>query len=136
MTLKHISKPLKSSKKTIKKGSKSTEVKTHVEIDKNTEDGKEVIKEKGRALEVADRVQPQTVLKEDTTLVGLSKGTTINMGNYQSARIDCWVVRACRNDEDTVMKNLGDMSLLIDDQINYESEALKMDDEDSDKDED
>jgi hypothetical protein len=65
-----------------------------------------------------------STIKKGQTRVGLSKGCTLNMGNYQSAKIDCWIERVVEDDEVVVMDTLADISRILDEHIEYESSNL------------
>jgi hypothetical protein len=41
----------------------------------------------------------EAVMPEEMGSVGCSCGTTINMGNYESARVDCWCTLPCKTTE-------------------------------------
>lgn len=98
------------------------EAESHVKVEQFNKDTKQkdVVMEKGTALEQKQKVNPVSSIPQGKTLVGLAKGTTLNMGNYQSARIDCWIVRVADDNEKSVMDALSDMSALIDEHIEYE----------------
>lgn len=86
---------------------------------------KQVIQESERgATQKPSRVN---MLSQGEALVGLSKGCTINMGNYQSAKIDCWISRVCPDNEKDIMDNLADIGIMLDEQIEYESSKLNED---------
>jgi len=50
--------------------------------------------------EVGAEPVPEDVSPEQTVTVGLSRGLTVNLGNYESARIDCWCSRPCKAGEE------------------------------------
>jgi hypothetical protein len=54
--------------------------------------------------------------------VGISKGCTLNMGNYQSARMDFWMERVVEDSEHAINNAYADMGeelgSLIDEQVN------------------
>jgi hypothetical protein len=57
--------------------------------------------------------------------VGIAKGVTVNMGNYQSARIDCWIIGECEDDDTAKMNKFVENSGLIDEQIEFENDQLE-----------
>lgn len=104
------------------------EVKSDYVVEKSNYGTKEVVKEKGQVVEDSDTVDDSRniagALPEGKATVGLSKGVTLNLGNYQSARISCWISRTVNEDDKTVMDTLADISQLIDEQIEFESEEI------------
>jgi hypothetical protein len=109
--------------KTKIKGSKS--VKSHVIIEEGSGGSKKTIYEKGEPLEQRDKINPIGTLPVGRSLVGLSKGVTFNLGNYQSARIDCWISSTC--EEDACEEELQEISEMIDEQLEKEREELDVD---------
>ena len=107
-------------KKPLKKG-------TTVVVDKlNKETGKkDVILEKGNSAEITDRTLPQSVLPLGKSIVGLNLGFTLSLGNYQSARIDCWITDLCDSDDKSKMDKLAEISGLIQEQIEYECSEVQ-----------
>ena len=57
--------------------------------------------------------------------IGLSKGVTVNTGNYESARINVWVERIIPEGEKERTKNLQELSEYLDDWLIVESKELK-----------
>lgn len=107
-----------------------TEVNSSYEVEHRNPDGsKEIIKEKGTDIAIvepeAGHSNPALSLPMGQTTVGLSKGLTINLGNYESARINCWISRTVKDDEKVVMDTLADISQLIDEQIEFEVNEIK-----------
>lgn len=48
-------------------------------------------------------------MPEAVSVVGTSRGMTLNLGDYQSARIDVWRSQPCKaGDEETVYKSIED----------------------------
>ena len=64
-----------------------------------------------------------TVVKGEVR-VGLSKGATISMGNYQSARIDVWLERIVEDNEHSINKALMEISDLLDEAVAEEQGRL------------
>lgn len=120
--------PVKKKKEITKKPSVKAknhkEVDAHIEVEKRYPDGeKEIIYEKGTKVENEDT--PIAILKEGRAMAGLSKGMTINLGNYESARINCWITRTCKDDDKAIMDNLAEISNMLDEQIQFEVEELE-----------
>ena len=44
-------------------------------------------------------VEEGVVMPEALGSVGMSCGTTINMGNFSSARVDCWITLPCKEED-------------------------------------
>lgn len=117
-----------------KKVTSSDKVKNHpdvnkiVRIKKNRGGVKDTIKEEEYRAEesTTNRSNPANMLRAGQALVGLSKGVTLNLGSYQSARIDCWVSRVCNDSEKDIMDNLAEISVILDEQIEYESDQLQI----------
>lgn len=59
---------------------------------------------------------------EGTSVVGLSKGATINLGDYESARIDCWISTVVPDSE--VSEAISDISQEIDEILIAEAELI------------
>jgi hypothetical protein len=99
------------------------EVKTAVVHEKREVDGsKTVLKEKG--IEQENENNPIGALPEGKSIVGLSKGLTINLGNYESARVSCWISRVANDNEKDIMDNLVQISEMLDEQIQFEVDEL------------
>ena len=47
----------------------------------------------------SDEIDPLTMMKHDTERVGFRIGKTINMGNFESARVDCWIEKTYQTQE-------------------------------------
>lgn len=108
---------------------KTNEVNTHVVKEKYDPDvrAKVPLMEKG-AEQSEDNTQSSTLgLPLGKTSVGISKGYTVNLGNYESARISCWMTKICDDNEIAIMDTLGEISQLIDEQIEFETAELKED---------
>lgn len=106
---------------------KHAEVTSHVKVEKliKGKSEKELVLEMGVPLEDVTRMNPMSSLPLGKTLVGLAKGVTLNMGGYQSARVDCWIARVVDDTNKSVMDTLADLSQLISEHIEYESEDLE-----------
>ena len=109
---------------------KTNEVNTHVVKEKYDPDvrAKVPVMEKG-AEQSEDNTQSSSVigLPVGKTSVGISKGYTVNLGNYESDRISCWMTKICDDNEIAIMDTLGEISQLIDEQIEFETAELKED---------
>lgn len=57
--------------------------------------GKEILKE-GQPLEHSIK---HNVPNPNASVVGMNVGTTINMGDYQSLRVDCWLTDTVKENE-------------------------------------
>lgn len=99
------------------------EVDTHVIVEKRESGGtKKVLKEKGT--EHDNDNNPTGALPEGKAVVGLSKGLTINLQNYESARVNCWISKVSNDDEVSIMNTLAEISELIDEQIQFEVDEI------------
>lgn len=104
-------------------GKNHPEASTSVAVERNMGQGeKQIIKEEEKK---PAKVVPDVVFREGTAKVGLVKGVTINLGNYQSARIDCSIVRIVKDDDREIMDELANISSMIDEQIEFETEQLE-----------
>lgn len=102
------------------------EVNTAVVHEKREADGsKTVLKEKG--IEQENDNNPIGTLPEGKAIVGLSKGLTVNLGNYESARVSCWISRVVNDNETEIMDNLVQISDMLDEQIQFEVDELTAD---------
>lgn len=100
-------------------------VKVSVQLEKRDYNGgKTVTQKKGAYVEDVES-NPVNTIPEGRALVGLSKGYTINTGNFESAKINCWISRPCKDDEVEIMNNMAEISQLIDEQIEFEVSELK-----------
>ena len=77
-----------------------------------------------------DRTEEKTnsPVKTITTgerLVGMSKGYTINLGNYESAKIDCWMSRVVPDEDTAAMDALAEISDQIDEHLQYLREQIE-----------
>lgn len=117
-----MAKKLPSKKKVTPKNHEEAHVDMIVE--KREYDGsKTVLKEKGAVQE--DENNPINTIQEGKSIVGLSKGLTINLQNYESARINCWISKVTNDDEVSVMDTLVQISEMIDEQLQYEVDEIE-----------
>ena len=116
-----MAKKLPSKKKVTPKNHEEAHVDMRVE--KREYDGsKTVLKEKGAVQENGNN--PINTIQEGKSIVGLSKGLTINLQNYESARINCWISKVTNDDEVSVMDTLVQISEMIDEQLQFEVDEI------------
>lgn len=81
---------------------------------------------------VQDGVNPRSKLGTQAqvgkAVIGLSLGATLNMGDYQSARIDVFIQRTVEDDEDIIRDEMERISETLHDELARQS-ALLSDDE-------
>lgn len=87
-----------------------------------------MIKKKSKVYENTKVEKNKEVLKEgnpqppryklNTNLVGLSAGVTLNLGDYQSLRVDCWISQEVKEGEDR-QEIVNNLTKEIQDNINY-----------------
>lgn len=56
--------------------------------------------------------------------VGISKGATLNLGNYQSARIDFWMERVVNDNEHDITKAYAEMGEELDTLLEEEANSV------------
>lgn len=78
---------------------------------------------KGEAIE-EDFDGKENPTRSSETIVGLSKGYSFNMGNFESAKISCWISIPCKNDDEEIMDTMARISSLLDEQIEFEANEL------------
>lgn len=78
---------------------------------------------KGDALQ-EDYDNKENPMNKNQTMVGLSKGYSFNMGNFESAKISCWITVPCENNDEAIMDELARLSSLLDEQIEFEANEL------------
>ena len=116
-----MAKKLPSKKNVTPKNHEEVHVNTIVE--KREYDGsKTVVKEKGAVQE--NENNPINTIQEGKAIVGLSKGLTINLQNYESARINCWISKVTNDDEISIMDTLVQISGMIDEQLQFEVDEI------------
>ena len=100
--------------KLIKKAEENTTV--------ERKDGKYTVEKKdGLPLDHAMKQDPKNL---ETDKIGLSKGVTVNLGDYQSMRVDCWLTTSLKDGE-TEQQALNRISTIIDDRVNLEVDKVK-----------
>src|SRR3712207_9395831 len=83
---------------------------TKPKVDVTLKEGKsEETSVKGTPQELEDQVAFTTIPK-GKKLIGLSKGVTINLGDFQSARINCIVMSLVDEDRSSVQNELIELS--------------------------
>lgn len=79
--------------------------------------------------EIQDGVSPRGKLGskavEGKAIVGLSKGVTLNMGDFQSARIDVFIQRTVTDDEQVLRDTLLEIDEVLQDEIERQSSLLE-----------
>jgi hypothetical protein len=94
-------------------------------VKKKAREPEEVVKE-GKPLDHSIKQTQREAVLDSTNfspIVGLSKGVTKNMGDYQSFRVDCWLVDQVREFESEQVA-LERLSEIIDDRINTELDRI------------
>lgn len=93
---------------------------------------KEVVKEVEMPIsdnpEIQDGVTPRSKLggttPEKKATIGLSLGCTLNMGDYQSARIDVFIQRNVDDTDEAIKDGLDEISNLLHDELERQSAIL------------
>lgn len=62
---------------------------------------------------------PVKTITTGERLVGMNKGYTINLGNYESAKIDCWMTRVVPDTDEDAMDALVEISDQIEEHLQY-----------------
>lgn len=110
------------------KDNTSEDVKVSVEVDKKDASGAKTTENvKGVVVDNVEDLDPINPIPENKVVVGQSKGYTINLGNYESARINCWISRQTNDDEVSIMNTMAEISQLLDEQLEFEIEELNVD---------
>ena len=112
-------KPLKADAK----DNTSKGVKTTVTLKENDYGKKTEYINKGEHIEE----QEEEILGENDNnlaVVKLSKVLTVNLGNYESAKIGCSITRKCKDTDEVIMQTFADVSTLLDEQIEFEVAEL------------
>lgn len=80
---------------------------------------------KGEKLENSEGLKPEHFnLNANQTSVGMSKGYSFNMGNYESAKVSCWINLPCENTDADIQDTLDRISGLLDEQLEFEANEL------------
>lgn len=82
--------------------------------------------------EIQDGVQPRSKLgnspHEGLAVVGSSLGVTLNMGDYQSARIDVFVQRTVKDDDEVILDTFQEIQEMLQDEIERQSSLISPED--------
>jgi|AntRauTorckE6833_2_1112554.scaffolds.fasta_scaffold00366_7 hypothetical protein len=112
----------------LKKKSKKAELKE--QADKNTTVAKKKVVAKGESEEEevksgvpVDHIKKHKPREKERRLIGMSKGVTKNMGDYQSLRVDCWLSDFLEEDENPIEK-YQELSEVIDEQLELEVDKV------------
>lgn len=100
-------------------------VEVAVEVTKREVDGTRTTTQVKGAVTEDEELNPTQEQKADLATVGLSKGITINLGNYESARISCWISKPCKNEDRVIMDTMAEVSSLLDEQLEFEVNELE-----------
>lgn len=103
------------------------DVKVSVEVDKrDINGGKTTENIKGVLVDNVEELNPNESIPENKVVVGQSKGYTINLGGYESARINCWISKHTQDDEVSIMNTMAEISQLLDEQLEFEIAELNI----------
>lgn len=100
-------------------------VEVSVEVTKREVNGERTTTQIKGAISEDEELNPTEKANEDLATVGLSKGITVNLGNYESARISCWISKPCKNDDKVMMDTMAEISTLLDEQLEFEVNELE-----------
>lgn len=110
------------------KDNSDKDVKVSLEVDKRNADGTKTTENvKGVVVDNVEDLDPISEIPDNTVVVGQSKGYTINLGGYESARINCWISKKTKDDEVAIMNTMAEISQLLDEQLEFEIEELNVD---------
>lgn len=115
-----------------KKGKDNSDKGIKVEVVKknNLEKTEEVVKD---TIGNSDREDEDEVsekqIKHNMALVGMTKGYSYNMGNYESAKITCSIRVPCKNTDEDIMDEMNRISELLEEQLEFEANELLGDEE-------
>lgn len=126
MAIKKISK--KSNKKSVsEKSAKKGIAKKRVE-DKKKENLKKEVENNTTVIKKDNHDKTEEIIKQGTPLdhatkkadsyIGMSKGVTVNMDNYESLRVDCWLSIPLEDKMPT--EKFMELSEIIQEQLEYE----------------
>ncbi|MBO8161063.1 MAG: hypothetical protein H0Z24_05455 [Thermosipho sp. (in: Bacteria)] len=63
------------------------------------------------------------IIKKVPNMIGMSKGVTVNMDNYESFRVDCWLTVPL-DDKSSPEEKFMELSEIIESQIQYEVQRI------------
>lgn len=110
------------------KDNSDKDVKVSVEVDKRDASGTKTTENlKGVVVDNVEDLDPVNPIPDNKVVVGQSKGYTINLGGYESARINCWISKHTNDDEVSIMNTMAEISQLLDEQLEFEIEELNVD---------
>lgn len=92
----------------------------NTQVTKGTKDNQRVIKE-GIPLENSRKVGVNN--STSNNIVGMSKGITKNMGDYESLRVDCWLALSVEPSDD-INEVFDTISEIIDERLEKEVESV------------
>ena len=86
---------------------------------------KEEVIKAGNPLDHSEKHKPMgnQLSNSNSPMVGMSKGVTKNMDNYESLRVDCWLSDVVQEKE-TIEDAYNRISVIIVNQIEYEVERI------------
>lgn len=96
----------------VKRSDLKSKAKLNVNVTKKSSGNEEVLK-KGNVVDIANKNVPH-----GTSIVGMSKGITKNMDNYESLRIDVWI--AVPTEDDDYSDKFEEISSLLDEVLDEE----------------
>ena len=74
---------------------KKAEANTTV-VKRNSDKSEDILK---NGVHVDTKQKTGNPTQQNETIVGLSVGTTLNMGSYESLRVDCWISDSVKSNE-------------------------------------
>lgn len=116
-----------------KKGKDNSAKGVRVEVLKknNLEKTEEVVKDTLGNSDIRDEdEEAEEQIKYNRALIGMSKGYSYNMGNYESAKITCSIKVPCKNTDEDIMDEMNRISELLDEQLEFEANELLGEEED------
>lgn len=100
-------------------------VEVSVEVTKREANGERKTTQVKGAVTEDEELNVAQEQKPEIATVGLSKGMTINLGNYESARISCWISKPTKTDDKSIMDTMAEISTLLDEQLEFEISELE-----------
>lgn len=110
--------------KNVSKDHSEEGVEVAVEVTKREANGEKTTTQVKGAVTEDEELEMTQEQKPELATVGLSKGMTINLGGYESARISCWISRPTQNNDKSIMDTLAEISTLLDEQLEFEISEL------------
>lgn len=87
------------------------------------EKAKNVVGNDEKLSQITSELKPVEVLHQRK--IGLSKGVTINMGNYEAYKIAIWQERYCEDTEEASNKTIAEMMEELDALLEAEVDSVK-----------